>query len=81
MSAVDGSDLRGGAIATGHSFGRLRSVGGSFYCGCNTAFSDIDLVHPSRLEFASVGDDRCLRIWDASTRSLLKVATFDCDAR
>ena len=38
-------------------------------------------MHPNRLEFASVGDDRCLRIWDASTRSLMKIASFDCDAR
>lgn len=65
ISAIDGSDLRGGACATGHSSGLLRNI----------------VVHPSRMEFASVGDDNCLRIWDTITRSLLKVATFDGNAR
>ena len=65
ISAIDGSDLRGGACATGHSTGLLRNVA----------------VHPSRMEFASVGDDNCLRIWDTITRSLLKVATFDGNVR
>lgn len=38
-------------------------------------------VHPNRAEFASVGDDKCLRVWDATTRTLLKIATFDVDAK
>lgn len=65
ISAVDGSDLRGGAITSSHSTGLLRNIA----------------VHPHRPEFATVGDDKCLRIWDATTRSLLKIATFDADAR
>lgn len=31
VSAVDGSDLRGGAIASGHSYGLLRTVAGNFH--------------------------------------------------
>ncbi len=65
MSAIDGSDLRGGSVASGHYAGCLRSIA----------------VHPNRPEYASVGDDKCLRVWDATTRTLLKVATFDVDAR
>lgn len=65
ISAVDGSDLRGGAVTSGHSYGNLWAIA----------------THPKRNEFASVGDDRCLRIWDATTRTLLKVASFDADAK
>lgn len=31
VSAVDGSDLRGGAIASGHSHGLLRTIAGYFF--------------------------------------------------
>jgi hypothetical protein len=85
VSAVDGSDLRGGAIASGHSQGFLRTIAGTFPSTSAHSLSySLFLsfaVHPSRPEFASVGDDRCLRVWDTTTRSLLKIASFDCDAR
>jgi microtubule-associated protein-like 6 len=65
ISAVDGSDMRGGPIACGHSAGELRGV----------------ITHPSKHEFITVGDDRRLRIWDLSTHTLLKIGTFDAEIR
>jgi WD40 repeat protein len=65
ISAVDGSDLRGGLITSAHSSGCLRGVA----------------VHPKRHEFITVGDDRRLRLWDMNTKTLLKVATFDAEVR
>ena len=62
---MDGSDLRGGAITNTHFLGKLRALA----------------VHPSRHEFATVGDDRQLRLWDMNTRSLLKVTSFDAEVR
>lgn len=65
ISAVDGSDLRGGLITSTHNTGKLRDIA----------------VHPKRHEFATVGDDGRLRIWDMNTKTLLKVATFDAEVR
>ena len=63
VSAVDGSDLRGGPFVSGHYTGKLNCTA----------------THPSKHEFATVGEDRRLRIWDMETRTLLKMATFDAD--
>lgn len=65
ISAIDGSDLRGGPLASGSCAGSLRSVA----------------CHPSKHEFVTVGDDKRLRIWDMNTHTLIKMATFDTDAR
>lgn len=65
ISSIDGSDLRGGPITSGHFVGNLQFV----------------VAHPSKHEFATVGDDRYLRIWDMENHSLLKVAVFDSEAR
>lgn len=65
ISAVDGSDLRGGLITSTHNVGKLRDIA----------------VHPKRHEFATCGDDGRLRIWDMITKTLLKVATFDAEVR
>ena len=65
ISAVDGSDMRGGPIACGHSTGQVRGV----------------ITHPSKHEFMTVGDDMRLRIWDLSTHTLLKIGTFDAEIR
>jgi microtubule-associated protein-like 6 len=65
ISSVDGSDLRGGLITSAHSSGCLRGLA----------------MHPKRNEFASVGDDKKLRIWDMNTKTLLKVATFETEVR
>jgi WD40 repeat protein len=64
ISTVDGSDLRGGPIVTGHYTGDMQGVA----------------TNPCKHEFATVGDDRHLRIWDMKTKSLLKIATFDAYA-
>ena len=61
ISAIDGSDLRGGPIAMGHHIGKIN---------CLT-------VHPSKFEFATVGQDRTLRVYDMNTKAQLKLANFD----
>lgn len=63
VSSIDGSDVRGGPVVSGHSWGKLNSVA----------------THPSKHEFATVGDDKRIRIWDMKTKSLLKIASFDAD--
>ena len=65
ISAIDGSDLRGGPVAVGHSYGNLFSVA----------------AHPSKFEFITVGQDQTLRVFDMSTSTQLKIATFDGEAR
>ena len=65
ISAIDGSDLRGGPIACSHFTGNLR-----FLC-----------AHPSKHEFITVGDDKQLRIWDIKSHTLLKIASFDGEVR
>ena len=63
ISAVDGSGLRGGPVACGHFSGCLRFL----------------VNHPSKTEFATVGDDRHLRVWGMHNHTLLKVAVFDAE--
>jgi WD40 repeat protein len=65
ISAIDGSDMRGGPLASGHSTGQLRSI----------------VTHPSKQEFLTVGDDMRLRIWCILTHTLLKIANFDAEVR
>ena len=39
-------------------------------------------AHPSRpQEFATVGDDKTVRVWDAEKKSLVKMAVLDTMAR
>ena len=61
ISAIDGSDLRGGPIAIGHHAGKITSL----------------TVHPSKFEFATAGQDRTLRVYDMNTKTQLKLANFD----
>ncbi len=61
ISAADGSDLCGGPVTAGHFSGRIRGVA----------------VHPMKPEYATVGDDATLRIWDIHTRNLVKSTVFD----
>lgn len=56
--------MRGGPVAVGHSYGAVNSLA----------------MHPSKLEFITVGQDKTLRIYDMNTKLQLKVATFDGDA-
>lgn len=65
ISATDGSDLRGGPLACSHYTGKLTNLG----------------IHPSKHEFATVGDDKHLRIWDMLSHTLLKVASFDGEVK
>lgn len=65
ISAIDGSDLRGGPIVVGHSYG-------SAYC--------VD-THPSKFEFATVGQDQTLRIFDMGMNTQLKIATFEGEVK
>ncbi|CAM9397119.1 unnamed protein product [Chrysoparadoxa australica] len=65
VSAVDGSDVNGGAVTSGHFKGELRGLAS----------------HPDREEFATVGDDATVRIWDAINHSLLRFAKLDTPAR
>jgi microtubule-associated protein-like 6 len=65
ISAADGSDLQGGPITAGHYAGKVRAVA----------------VHPMKPEFATVGDDGTLRIWDIYTRNLVKSTVFDVGLR
>jgi len=63
VSSIDGSDVRGGPVVSGHSWGKLNCLA----------------THPSKHEFLTVGDDKRLRVWDMATKSQLKIATFDAD--
>ncbi|CAM9920226.1 unnamed protein product, partial [Discosporangium mesarthrocarpum] len=65
VSAADGSDVSGGPITTCHFNGELRGLS----------------PHPQRPEFATSGDDGTVRIWDAVTRSLLRMTRLDSPAR
>mmetsp|Transcript_29049 Transcript_29049/g.100101 ORF Transcript_29049/g.100101 Transcript_29049/m.100101 type:complete len:1414 (-) Transcript_29049:131-4372(-) len=49
LATIDGSDLNGGPIVTGHCSGTLSACA----------------AHPQLDEFATVGDDMSLRFWDA----------------
>lgn len=65
ISTIDGSDVRGGPISSGHSSGNIRTLSS----------------HPSRGEFLTAGDDMRLRIWDANTHTLLRIGNFDAEIR
>ena len=65
ISAIDGSDMRGGPIASGHS-----AIG----CG------GLSICKP-RQEICTVGDDGTLRIWDLNSHILLKMAKFDAQLK
>ncbi len=60
ISAIDGSDLRGGPVAVGHSAGALQGLA----------------THPSKFEFATTGQDGTLRVFDTGSKSQLKLAAF-----
>ena len=63
ISAVDGSVLRGGAIASGHYYGTLNCIA----------------THPSKHEIASVGEDKHLCILSMKSHNVVKTAVFDTD--
>lgn len=65
ISDADGSDLHGGPIVQGHYRDELWGLA----------------VHPTRDEFATVGDDQTLRIWDLASRKLLRMTRLDSPAR
>lgn len=65
ISAIDGSDVRGGPIASGHSTGQLTSVA----------------MHPSKYEFVTCCDDCTVRVWDLTTHTMIKMASFDAPGR
>lgn len=65
ISAIDGSDLRGGPVIKSHAFGTI---------------NDLD-THPSKFEYATVGFDRTVRVIDMKTKTLLKLATLDVQGR
>lgn len=65
ISAIDGSDLRGGPIVKSHAFGCIHSMD----------------VHPSKFEYATVGTDGSVRIVDMKTKTLLKLAQLDVEGR
>jgi WD40 repeat protein/Ca2+-binding EF-hand superfamily protein len=61
ISAIDGSDLRGGPVIKSHAFGTVNCLD----------------THPSKFEYTTVGSDRTVRTIDMKTRTLLKMATLD----
>lgn len=65
ISAIDGSDLRGGPVGLGHAHGELHAV----------------CTHPSKFEFLTVGADQTMRVYDMNTNSQLKIITFDGEAK
>ena len=62
---MDGSDLRGGPLACGHTAGAVNGV-----AACKV-----------RQEICTVSDDGSVRVWDLTTHTLLKVATFNAQIR
>jgi len=57
INARDGEDLHGGPLVVGHFKEELWGLA----------------VHPTRAEYATVGDDGTIRIWDVRTRKLLRM--------
>jgi WD40 repeat protein len=64
ISALDGSDIRGGPIIQGNRFGEV---------------NDLD-THPSKLEAVTVGSDRTLRVYDLNLKSQIKLANLGFEA-
>ncbi|CBJ26175.1 conserved unknown protein [Ectocarpus siliculosus] len=64
VSAADGSDVAGGPVTTSHFDGQLTGLA----------------RHPQRAEYATAGSDGTVRIWDALTRSLLRMTRLDSAA-
>jgi microtubule-associated protein-like 6 len=65
MDSADGRNLHGGSIVAAHSHARV--------CGLSP--------HPMNPHiFASVGDDRSVRIWDSKTHSQIRMAILDSKA-
>jgi echinoderm microtubule-associated protein-like 6 len=60
FSADDGTNLHDGPLVQGHCKGELWGLA----------------VHPDRSEYATVGDDGTLRIWDAVSRKQLRMKTL-----
>ena len=65
ISAADGADVQGGPITVGHNMGKL--------CGL--------AIHPMKAEYATVGDDCSVRVWDIVTKHLVKMTMLDTPAR
>eukprot|EP01038_Epipyxis_sp_PR26KG_P009724 gene9724-13087_t len=63
ISAIDGSDLRGGPIAVGHSYGQINYAA----------------THPSKFEYITVGEDQTLRVFDMKTKLQIKLTSFDAN--
>ncbi|CAM9158468.1 unnamed protein product, partial [Scytosiphon promiscuus] len=64
VSAADGSDVSGGPVTSSHFAGELTGLA----------------RHPQRAEYATAGGDGTVRIWDAMTRSLLRMTRLDSPA-
>eukprot|EP00947_MAST-08B_sp_MAST-8B-sp1_P001903 g1903.t1 len=65
LSVSDGSDVNGGPVVQGHCSEELWGLA----------------LHPSKVEFATVGDDCTLRIWDCVSRRQLRSAPLGAPAR
>ena len=65
ISAIDGSDLRGGPIVKSHAYGNINCAD----------------THPSKFEFVTIGADRTVRVIDMTTKSLLRMAKLDTEGR
>eukprot|EP00752_Nemacystus_decipiens_P008508 g7598.t1 len=64
VSAADGSDVAGGPVTTCHFDGKLTGLA----------------RHPQRAEYVTAGGDGTVRVWDAMTRSLLRMTQLDSPA-
>ena len=65
ISMQDGCNLHHGPLVQAHCQGELHGLS----------------VHPSKLEFVTVGDDRTVRIWDMEGRYQLRMVRVDTRAR
>lgn len=65
VNSITGAALARAPIVSGHFLGGLYGLA----------------AHPMRAEYATVGDDATLRVWDAGARSMKAVTEFDAPAR